>query len=78
MAAPDDDTALKIARRVAAARLLRGWTPAELARRAGVSRRRVERCEEDGDVTCGDLARMAAALRLPFAHFLEGCCLCGE
>jgi hypothetical protein len=49
----------------------------ELAARTGISRRRIERYEVNGDLSCNELEMIAAALCLPVSHFLEHCCLCG-
>lgn len=61
----------KLGRRLAAARVARGLSRRELAARSGVSVRRL------GRISVEDLERVAA-LRLPVAHFLEACALCGD
>lgn len=66
-----------IGHRIGAARQLRGWEQDELAQHSGLSRRRIERIEANGDLTCGEVERVAAALRLPVNHFLGPCALCG-
>lgn len=65
-----------IGQRLAAARMFRGWESHELAQRSGLSPRRIERCEATGVLTCVELERLAAALGLSVAHFLEHCTLC--
>jgi ribosome-binding protein aMBF1 (putative translation factor) len=73
-----DEITRRIAHRLKAARCFRGMEPNELATRADISRRKVERYEATGNLTCDDLEKLAAALRLPVAHFLEYCILCDE
>lgn len=72
----DKGTATWIGRRITAARRFRGWETSDLAHGSSLSVRRIERCEATGDLTCHELERIAAALRLPIAHFLSRCTLC--
>jgi transcriptional regulator with XRE-family HTH domain len=71
-----DEITRMVARRLKAARRFRGMTPDELAARAGISRRRIERYEATGNLTCDDLEKLAVSLQLPVSHFLECCMLC--
>lgn len=69
----------KIARRLRAARTARRLPPQELAARAGLSLRRLERYEAgQARISVDELEQVAAGLRLPVSHFLEGCALCGD
>ena len=58
--------------KVAAARAERGWSLAELARRAGVSSGAVHKIEKSGMTpTIASLMKIAAALDKSVAHFVE-------
>ena len=78
MANGSNDTARRIGRRIATARTFRGWGTDELAARAGIRPRRLARYEATGELTCDELERLATALRLPVAHFLDRCALCSD
>lgn len=78
MAARNEKNANRIARRLTAARKFHGWDIDHLAKRSGIHPKWIEKYEATGDVACDDLAELAIALRLPFSHFVESCCLCGE
>ncbi len=78
MSARDKKAPHEIGRRLRAARQLRAWDLDTLAKRSGIHPRWIERYEATGDVSCDDLTKLAAALRLPFSHFVDRCLLCGE
>lgn len=52
----------QIGKQVRALRLAEGWSQAELARRAGLSRPTIERLERDGVITLSRLLGVAATL----------------
>jgi transcriptional regulator with XRE-family HTH domain len=64
--------------RLAAAREFRLLSTSELAARSGVRVARIRRAESGGGMTADDLIALAASLRLPVRHFLNGCALCGQ
>ena len=49
--------------RLRAARQLRAWDLDTLAKRSGIHPRWIERYESTGDISCNDLAKLAAAGR---------------
>ena len=67
-----------IGRRLRAARKARGLSRATLADRAGVQPDHLALFERgDTSPPVDELDRLAAALRLPLAHFMGHCVLCG-
>ncbi len=72
-ALPDiERTVSALGKKVADARAERGWSLAELARRAGVSPGAVHKCEKSGMTpTIASLMKIAAALGKSVAHFVE-------
>jgi transcriptional regulator with XRE-family HTH domain len=68
-----------IGRRLRAARTARGLSRATLADRAGVQPNQLALWERGrSSPSVDELERLAAALRLPLAHFIERCLLCGS
>lgn len=68
-----------ISRRLRAARTARGFSRATLADRAGVQPEHLESFEQGNtSPSVDELERLAAALRIPLAHFMEACMLCGS
>jgi DNA-binding XRE family transcriptional regulator len=66
-----EDLRARVASRVRAARLARGWTVAELGRRAGMAAPNVHRLEAGAHVpSMATVARLAAALELPLARLV--------
>lgn len=68
-----------LGRRVRTARVFRGLTRADLAREAQISAQHLRRIEV-GDIspTVDEIESLAAILRLPVAHFVDDCVLCGS
>ncbi len=68
-----------LAARIRAARRFRRLPATRLARRAGLSDRRVRAIEQAAeDMTAAEFEAIAAALELPVGHFAEQCALCGR
>lgn len=65
-----------IGQRLAAARRFRGWSVDELARRSGLTAKRIRRRESTGDLTCDEFEALAAVLRLQVGQFVGRCELC--
>jgi transcriptional regulator with XRE-family HTH domain len=61
----------EVGRRIRAARLARGWTHEELARRMGVNWRTVHRWQKGGLPRVETLVRIAEVFDLPRAYFVE-------
>lgn len=73
------EIARRIGRRLRAAREWRGLKLSELASRSSIESRLLQQYEAGNDsITIDELERIATALRLPIAHFLDGCVLCGR
>lgn len=69
----------RIGRRLRTARRARSLTRGELAKRGDLAVTRFRECEIGRTrISVDELERLAAALRLPLAHFLEECVLCGD
>lgn len=68
-----------IACRVQSARECRKMTVQELARRADISNARLTNAERGAvSLTVDEVERIALVLRLPSAHFMGMCILCGS
>jgi transcriptional regulator with XRE-family HTH domain len=70
--------ALNVGQRLRQARRKSQMSLAALARRSGITARRLQRLEVGvGRITVRDLESVAIVLRLLITHFLDGCALCG-
>lgn len=68
-----------IACRVRSARKCRKMTTEELARQAAITQSRLAAAENGTEsLTVDELERIAVALRVPLAHFMGPCVLCGS